>query len=177
MFNLCYNKGMENTKICVKCGYELLLEEFYIISDGRIRSWCRTCMSKAAMKSAKKILKKRRKFKVCIECGKELLKYSNRFCKLHYIHSATRYVIGRRCQKFTLKLIEKFDKNNICPYTGETLILGLNTHLDHILPRSRYPDLATSIDNLEWVSAVANHAKGTMTKKEFLSKYKITYIG
>lgn len=168
---------MKKTKVCTKCKYRLFIEKFYILPNGRIRSWCKKCQSKAAMKSAIKTKKKYRQLKVCITCGKELLKHSTRFCKLHYVNTTTRYIIGKRNKKFTLKLIKKFENNNICPYTGEILILGLNTHLDHILPRSRYPTLTTSIDNLEWISAVANHAKGTMTKDEFLSRYKITYIG
>jgi len=38
-------------------------------------------------------------------------------------------------------------------------------HLDHIVPRVRGGD--SSVGNLQWVSPMANHAKGDMTGPEF----------
>jgi CRISPR/Cas system Type II protein with McrA/HNH and RuvC-like nuclease domain len=70
------------------------------------------------------------------------------------------------------KLLEiKFEEQRgICPYTGEKLIVGKNCSLDHILPRSRFPDLAEDLHNVEWVSEAANHMKWDLTKDEFFAK-------
>ena len=81
----------------------------------------------------------------------------------------TRNAIGHGSKKASLTLYDKlYSQNFTCPYTGEKLILGVNAWIDHILPRSRFPDQETSLDNLQWVSKKANLAKHNLTKDEFL---------
>ncbi len=182
---------MEPERICTKCKKQKSREDFYFSkTEQRHSSWCKICFlayhknyySKNKEKLNPGRLQNIRKAKEkwvssgrCYTCGKSKLKNS-RYCELHYIRSAMRYAFGHSRIADAKILLAKFKTNGQkCPYTGEPLILGGNTHLDHILPRSRFPDLINSIDNVEWVSGVANRAKGTMTKDEFLSKYKIVY--
>lgn len=46
-----------------------------------------------------------------------------------------------------------------CAYTGEKLEPGKTAHIEHIFPKSKYPELAAEPTNLVWVSEVANTAK------------------
>ena len=183
---------MEEKKTCTKCRKIKSLANFYHSkTEQRYSSWCKQCFltyykqyynknkSRLCVGRYKNIEKAKKRWVAngrCITCGKPKLKNS-RFCEIHYVRSAMRYALGHAKKDTAKILLSKFKKNPKCPYTGEPLILGLNAHLDHILPRSRYPDFITSLENLEWVSAVGNHAKGSMTKEEFLSQYKIIYIG
>ena len=55
-----------------------------------------------------------------------------------------------------------------CPYTGKKLEIGTNASLDHIQPKSRFPELENCFENLEWVDDNVNRAKRAMTKEEFV---------
>lgn len=55
-----------------------------------------------------------------------------------------------------------------CSYTKRPLVLGVNASLDHIFPRSRFPELSTDPNNVEWVDRVVNTMKLNHTKEEFL---------
>jgi len=167
---------MEKTKVCKKCGYELLLEDFYVLGGDpkRAQSWCKSCVITYAQKSRKKIWNKRIEKGLCRECGKPTLIHSKRFCEFHYIASMIRNAIGHGSKEVALRLYDKlYSQNFTCPYTGEKLVLGVNAWIDHILPRSRFPGQETSLDNLQWVSKKANKAKHNLTKNEFISFCKL----
>lgn len=83
----------------------------------------------------------------------------------------------RQNEHIALTLLKKLHDNPFCPFTGEPIALGDNAELDHIVPRSRRPDLTTDIDNLQWVSSVYNRAKFDMTDEEFNTKYELRYKG
>lgn len=57
----------------------------------------------------------------------------------------------------------------LCPYTGRVLIPGVNAALDHIMPVSRFPELANDPANVQWVSVEINRAKGSLTDVEFVA--------
>lgn len=180
-------------KTCTKCGTRKHVKLFvYLKSETRHHSWCRSCMNKAAnaryyahrTKPEKLRLRqyhKRRRAKFlkqgrCDRCGKHQLPNS-KMCELHYLTTASHYSLGIQTKKAAQLLLDKFNAGGRkCPYTREPLILSVNAQLDHILPRSRFPELKHDIDNVEWISAVANRAKHDMTKKEFLLHYGIYYI-
>lgn len=61
------------------------------------------------------------------------------------------------------------EQNYLCPYTGELLILRKNAHLEHKLPKARFPHLANDIENVEWVMDSINFMKHDKTKDEFLA--------
>lgn len=55
-----------------------------------------------------------------------------------------------------------------CPYTGDLLILGDNASLDHKLPQSRYPELKSDLNNVQWVTKGINIMKWNHTHEEFI---------
>ena len=55
-----------------------------------------------------------------------------------------------------------------CPYSGEKLILGVNTHLDHIKPKSKHNHLARDLSNLQWTTRVVNVMKQDLEEDDFL---------
>jgi CRISPR/Cas system Type II protein with McrA/HNH and RuvC-like nuclease domain len=55
-----------------------------------------------------------------------------------------------------------------CAYTGDALVLGENDSIDHILPKSRFPEDARNPDNVQWVTRYANMAKRDQTHDEFV---------
>ena len=46
---------------------------------------------------------------------------------------------------------------------------GVNMSLDHILPKSLYPDGLRELDNLVWVDKSCNIAKNNLLPVDFLS--------
>lgn len=62
------------------------------------------------------------------------------------------------------------DQEYCCAYTGDRLVLGVNDSIDHILPRSRYPDLTFDPSNLQWVTRVINTMKLNLLDCEFLTE-------
>ena len=163
---------MEITKRCTKCKNEYILDDFYRLSDdpNHSLSWCKYCMSESSVARQKKRAKRRISQGLCRDCDTPRLPYSNHFCEFHYIASVTRNAIGRRSKNIARFLRDKlYSQDHKCPYTGETLVLGVNAQIDHVLPVSRYPDQRNNPDNLEWVSSTANRAKNDRTKDEFIA--------
>lgn len=56
-------------------------------------------------------------------------------------------------------------QNGRCGLTGLPFLPGVQPHLDHKVPASK--DGASTIDNLQWVHPMANHAKGSHSVEEF----------
>jgi len=169
---------MGEQKRCPKCKAEKPHSDFYSIKNGRLTGWCKKCMVKYIGEYNRKRRQTRKRDKVCRSCGNPTIPNSSHFCEFHYVASKLRYAVGTKCNDYTQIMLDRLKQQDYkCPYTGEQIILGINAHLDHIKPKSRFPELATDLNNIEWVSAVINHAKADMTKEEFLSQYRITYIG
>jgi 5-methylcytosine-specific restriction endonuclease McrA len=59
-------------------------------------------------------------------------------------------------------------QNGICVYTGRVLTIGLDASVDHIKPKSVYPELRHDIKNMQFISLRANRAKLTLSHQEFL---------
>jgi 5-methylcytosine-specific restriction endonuclease McrA len=94
---------------------------------------------------------------------------SNHYCEWHYFSDVAKSRLGKadKCTVEALR-VKFYESNCLCPYTNKTLVLGVNASLDHKLPVSRYPEKRSSLDNVEWVSARANDAKGNLTTQEFI---------
>lgn len=106
---------------------------------------------------------------LCKFCTNPQMPHSNRLCEKHwYVEIATEN-LGAGTVEVARLLKDKLESQNYtCPYTGEKLVPGLNCHLDHILPTSRFPEKRHDIDNVEWVSERANYAKRDLTPQEFI---------
>lgn len=58
-------------------------------------------------------------------------------------------------------------QNHQCAYTGKPLTAGVNLSLDHILPKSEFPELRTKLNNLVWVDLRVNQAKNNLMPSNF----------
>lgn len=182
-------------KVCSLCKEFKDLNEFH--NDKSFKSGkysrCKTCKilqsgnwnklnSERHNKNKNKSTLNRLSKGLCKGCIKERLPNHNSFCEYHYIKSLAHCHFKMSTLDYnniTIQLKEKLiSQNYICPYTGETLILGLNAHLEHILPVSRFPEYRYDLDNLEWVIKEVNQAKYNLTKDEFIIMCKriISYM-
>ncbi len=177
---------MENVtpilKTCIVCHQNLSPDFFHknkTKKDG-LHNRCKKCQSKVTLDWAQnnraKYNERQRKRKnnhleqgFCQFCKSVKLPFNTR-CEEHYISNVCLSRLGSGTKETVKKLKDKLiAQNYLCPYTGEKLIVGVNTHIDHILPTCRFPELSGDISNVEWVSDKANLAKHDMTKEEFLS--------
>lgn len=70
---------------------------------------------------------------------------------------------------YTKYLLQKLEKqNHECVYTARALVAGKNLSLDHILPKSVWPDGLRDLDNLVWVDKSVNIAKNSLLPQNFL---------
>lgn len=67
-------------------------------------------------------------------------------------------------EKLYLKLIEQDYK---CYLTGNDIEIGVNASIDHVIPRSKNPDLQHDIDNIKWCDKRVNLMKKDLLIDEF----------
>lgn len=186
----CNNVVIDGKSRCFSCR-----EPFNIQRKNRRKAWverglCYCCgnttSGKKACKSClaqhKNFEQKRKKLLIdadlCCRCGrfpplhgitKKTSKHT--LCQICYIKSISQVNLGSG--KYAATLLTKLKAQNYrCPHTGDNLVLGDNTWLDHIMPRSRFPELAHDIDNVEWVTETVNRMKQDQTPDEFLALIK-----
>jgi len=111
---------------------------------------------------------KRRQDGVCVRCGKEKGGANSGMCPLCYAKETSVFHFGSVNRASELVALLK-SQGSRCPYSGEELILGDNTSLDHVVPRSRGG--SDEIENLQWLYSRnvfdVNRMKWDMTDKEF----------
>ena len=158
---------MSETLYCSDCKQLLNIKCF---SKGFIRSenvgWCKLCRNKHDKKKRNLRLEKG----ICVRCQKEKPPNCGNYCEYHHIEAMVCRNFGRKInvKEVADYLYQKIQAQNYtCPYIGETLVLGVNAHIDHIYPKARFPALATNLNNLEWVGKDANYAKRDLTREEF----------
>ena len=59
-----------------------------------------------------------------------------------------------------------------CAYTGVKILPGINASIDHIHPRSLYPERARDVKNMRFVDRRVNQAKNNMTLPQFVRMCK-----
>lgn len=95
-----------------------------------------------------------------------------KLCLKHYLQFTAKTHL--RSTKRYNELHELYlNQKGICPYTGIKLSLGVDSSIDHIIPKSRGG--SDDISNLQWVFYQANFMKGDMLHHEFLSLIKTIY--
>lgn len=142
-------KKLRDKGVCVSCEK----------NDSKINStYCEACLEQHR--------KRRTIFEqngLCVKCGEERTADRNKWCDKCYLKETSARHFGSII--FWQELFELFKKNEQCPYTGEKLILGDNTVLDHIVPKSKGG--TNELHNLQWVSKIANCMKWDNTEEEF----------
>lgn len=171
-------------KKCTKCFLIKNLDAFGKRSnspDG-LHTHCKSCRAKYSRQWNKenntkvrsmqrKRYRERRIVETCLKCPAPTLPDKD-VCELHYYARVAYKALGCGNEKYAKLLRQKMvDQNHLCPYTGKELILGRNCSINHIKPKSRFPELANDIDNIEWVLTSINRQKHTKTKEEFQKIY------
>ena len=114
---------------------------------------------------------------LCASCGQEphMLIYGDsrpdvmvRKCKTCYLKLASCVRFGSIKYWESLLVVLEAQKYR-CAYTGEQLVLGVNDSIDHVLPRSRYPDLTLDMSNIQWTTRIINTMKLNLLDCEFLA--------
>lgn len=158
----------DSLKTCCKCKNRKESSEFSKDStrcDG-LRNLCKVCDYQRVVKKRSERKTKKR----CADCHRD--REIGCYCSKHYFENRCQKSLGKRDINLALVIKDKIKQQNYkCVYTGEKLILGVNAHLDHIMPRSRFPELANDVNNLEWVTDEINNLKGQLTKEEFLRAF------
>lgn len=170
IFTIIINgKGTGYRKYCDKCkeNHHKQDKEYY-------REYYKKMDKEKLRKDAKIAFLKRIEKGQCGQCKLPIMPHNKYFCEKHWYIQAATDNLGSQSVENGKLLKNKMEKQNYrCPYTNELLIPGLNCHVDHIKPRSRFPELIHNIDNLEWVLDKVNMAKRNMTKEEFIEFCKI----
>jgi len=135
------------------------------------KSCCQACVEKGRAKQ-RRAAEDRKAKGLCHKCGKSPSIFSTQgkgclACEVCYLKQTAYDTLKDRTRWTELK--EVFDRQNVCPFTQTRLMLGYNTTLDHIVPRSRGGTHDTS--NLQWVYKDdyfdINHMKCNMLDEEF----------
>lgn len=139
------------------------------------RSWCKACCKKSRAKNSKESSKRYRESQkrkgLCQYCSKQPL-LNRGVCEKHYVVLVAKQGLNRADNKTVEELIFRFRSNPFCPYTGEALTLGVNAHLDHIKSKKNHPELSNDINNVEWISELANLSKNGLNKDDFIKLCK-----
>lgn len=103
---------------------------------------------------------------LCRFCKNVHLK-EQKVCAICYLKVLAKNNLNSRKhgEKLYLKLIEQ---NYKCYLTGKPIELGVNASLDHVVPRSRNPDLAYDLDNIKWCDTKVNFMKKDLVIDEFI---------
>jgi hypothetical protein len=144
-------KKLSDNGICVSC------EKNSAINGS---TYCAACL--------KRHRDRRHNFKkqgLCVKCGSTPAP-DNMFCEVCYLKETSYRHFGTTNYFKELKDIWK-KQNQKCPYSGLQLVLGSNTELDHVVPKSKGGGL--TIKDVQWVYSIVNKMKWDSTEPEFLS--------
>lgn len=145
--------------LCCQCGAK---------TSGKKR--CASCL-KRVRDQAKQRKKSFTDIGLCLQCGENDKMIHSVLCQTCHIKvKSYRHLTTSSHWKMLLTLLDSQDWK--CPYTGEPLVLGLNDSVDHKLPQTKFPEQASDISNLEWVTEAVNRMKADKTPDEFLALIK-----
>ncbi len=137
------------------------------------RAYCQKCLQKIREYRTADKLKAPRG--VCVTCRTEQClpslvdaKLYQRICKKCYLKKAACTQLGS--VKYWKQLLRKLENQQFCcVYSGDKITLGVNDSIDHIYPKSKYPDRAIDPSNVQWVTRTVNWAKGCLDHDEFIA--------
>ncbi len=133
---------------------------------------CATC-AKLQAEATKRWKRNAGDAEKCVQCGRSAMRsmvgrHTHPLCEKCYLKKAAYRNLGS--VKHWVDLREMLEKQGYrCALTGKRLTLGINDSIDHKYPVSRFPHLATRIDNVHWVTRAVNNKKLDKTVAEFLA--------
>ena len=148
---------------CCKCKEEKDSDCFYKRNNARgFRHECKECFNKNGRHKNLVKLKENK----CRYCQDGRIKGS-RYCLFHCVKMNCR--VSNIDFSLIDPLIDKlYSQKFECHYTGKLLIPGVNTSLDHKIPKAKGG--LNTLDNLIWVDISVNRLKGKTDYKVFLEK-------
>lgn len=159
----------EKNGLCKKCGKVRETKEIKL---------CLDCREKSVKEHSQK-----KKFaienNICVLCLKEkclqpLQGTTYPRCEICYYKDIARSN-GFKTSDWQYLKTKLINQKFRCPYTNELLVLGLNTSIDHIKPKSRFPEYYNDLNNVEWTTLTINRIKLNFTKEEFLNIISLVY--
>jgi hypothetical protein len=148
----------KNKGLCTQCGEK----------NDTNHVKCSKCHNRWA-DNTRKQREHRLKNGLCSYCDEPRI--SSCYCKEHLLKDLARTHLKNR-NGFD-KLDKLFENQNICPYSGKKLVLGVNTSIDHKIPKSKGGE--NKIENLQWVYRPVNTMKQDFMEEEFFELIKTIY--
>ena len=155
---------LKSNGLCIECGN----------ATGSKKCRCPSC-SKLNMTRLQTYREKLYQSGICEKCATQNKLENKRYCEKCYLKQIAKKHLKNK-EKWE-ELQQLFKNQNTCPYTGFKLLLGINTSLDHILPKSLGG--LDEINNLQFVysnkNIDINKMKFAMNDKEFKETITIIY--
>lgn len=145
--------------LCAECGIE---------NNGDFRK-CLGCRKKDNVRTS--LRRKERRLKgesenTCTKCGKPRIG-KIKLCRRCYFQNVAQSNLGS--SSFALALESKLiEQEYRCYYSKEILVLGENASVDHLKPKSRFPNEFGSLNNVVWCLDTINSMKWDLTEDEFI---------
>ena len=168
-------------QICVDCKCEYPLNgDYFHKNRSKKTGYSNRCKKCANINSLKWVANNKDKFRInqkrgidnrlekgcCKYCNSKRMYTHNRLCEKHYLMEKSNNYFGTTKKWGLLK--EKLVRQNfLCVYSHENIILGYNDSIDHIKPASKFLELKSDINNLQWVIREVNFMKDNLTEDRF----------
>ena len=153
---------------------EIVCSECSTLFTGKRRSKnarCETCRKSFEKIRLTQWYKQQHEDGKCQKCKGDRLDFSA-FCMTHWCQSILRTSLGLRLPLLTHYsdiLIERLRLQDFkCFYSSLPLTPGLNASIEHVKPRSFYPNLVDDLDNLVWVRVEINKMRSNLPISTFL---------
>lgn len=189
----CDRKVIDNKQLCIECRNKQKYERKKRSEFRKENNLCVKCGNSCVegnyhctrcFENNNKSYKKRKKINlekgICLNCRNFCITDKDgivlhKLCEICYLKGISISHFGNVSYWEKLKFL--YENNPICPFTKKKLILGINTSLDHIVPKSRGG--LNEISNLQWVymsdNFDVNRMKGSMINEEFIDMVKIIF--
>lgn len=165
------NNTVNGSVYCVICKQKQADKRKYnkangLCQCGKIKSkghLCDKCKIRRKVYSVK-----RYKSGICVSCVQPIVSIKSSYCKNHSLKAIARNNLGDASMSiFLLGLLNKQD--NKCCYCGIGIFLNDNAAVDHIKPKSRFPELKSDPSNIQWLCEDCNIKKNKYTELELLA--------
>jgi hypothetical protein len=171
-----YKRGMGWAEAYKKTRFDNGMCAFSKCPNKRVldRKMCQDCLNRVN-EQGKKRRQKLSKNGLCVSCKeKEYLPCfvnektkTYKRCQTCYLKNISTRYFG--FPDYYQELLDMLEKQNFrCAYSGETIVLGVNDSLDHIIPRHRYPQKVRYIKNVHWTTRDINKMKNGLDESRFL---------